>query len=138
MKKLPFALILLVFCFVGADLAQTKPLKVVKYVAPKIPGAAFASMAKGEVVVTVKIDKDGKVISSKVESGNIYLRKVSENISKEWIFNTDELSKRELKIVFVYSVKIGKNKKNIPKEPTYKVKFKKPYRLEITATAYSV
>ncbi len=136
MKKSLFAFTLLIFCFVGANFAQEKPRKVVKYFAPKYPPAAKATLADGEVIVAVIIDKNGKVISAKSESGHPLLRATSEVTGKDWIFETNELPEQKLKITFVYSIKTNNNVKNNYKDYSYKIKFKKPYRLEIRATAY--
>ncbi len=125
MKKFLFAFILLVFCFVGTNFAQEKSPKVVKYVAPQYPSAAQAVWASGYVVVTVKIDKDGKVISSKVESGHPLLRKVSEDAAKKWLFSKDKKTKeREVKITFEFNTEDQKSKKD-------RVRFIKPYRVII-------
>lgn len=104
--------------------------EVVKYVAPPYPAAAKAVRARGEVVVLVKIDKDGKVISSKAESGHPLLRKASEITAKEWLFSADETeSEREGKIIFAF---IEGNKE------TASHKFMKPNRLEVFSVPLSV
>ncbi len=136
MKKLLFASALLVLCFVATNFAQNKSPKVIKYFAPKYPPAAEATRATGEVIVSVTIDKNGKVTSAKSESGHPLLRTASEITAKEWIFATSEISEQKLKITFVYSIKINNNSKNNYKDTTYKIKFRKPYRLEIKATQY--
>ncbi len=136
MKKSLFAFTLLIFCFVGVNFAQEKLRKVVKYFAPKYPPAAKATRANGEVIVAVTIDKNGKVISAKSESGHPLLRAISEVTAKDWIFAATDLSEQTLKITFVYSVKTNNNVKNNYNDYTYKIKFKKPYRLEIRATEY--
>ncbi len=136
MKKFLFTFTLIVFCFAGTSFAQEKLPKVIKYLAPQYPAAARATGTTGEVVVAVKIDKDGKVISSKSESGHPLLRAISEKIAKEWLFTKSELSERELKISFLYSIKVNDNRKNNYKESIQKIRFRKPYRLEIISTEY--
>lgn len=119
-----FTILLLAVCSITVFAQKNNP-KVLRYFAVKYPAAAKAVRASGTVTVAVKIDKDGKVISSIAENGHPLLRKASENAAKEWIFSTDSNSEeRETKITF--SLRIGdKNKKD-------KVKFRKPYTLEIT------
>ncbi|HEY8563623.1 MAG TPA: TonB family protein [Pyrinomonadaceae bacterium] len=98
--------------------------KAVKYFAPKYPAAARAVRAAGTVIVNVKINGDGKVISAVSESGHPLLRKACENAAQEWIFSTDsKTNEREAKITFL--LRLGnRNRKD-------KVKFKKPYTLEL-------
>ena len=97
--------------------------EVIKYVAPPFPAAAKAVRASGEVVIFVKIDKDGKVISSQAVSGHPLFRRVSELAAKDWLFSADENElEREGKIVFAF---VDGGKENIFN------KFIKPNRLEI-------
>ena len=98
--------------------------EVIKYVAPLYPPAARATRTTGEVVITVKIDKEGKVIISKAESGHPLLRAASEQAAKEWLFSSDENgTEREGKIVFAF-VEATEKGTNV---------FTKPNRLEIFA-----
>lgn len=115
-----FALVL----FSTSVFAQNNSPKVIKYVAPKYPAAALAVRASGMVTVVVKINEDGKVTSATAESGHPLLRKACENAAKEWIFSRDSsIAERKLKVTFL--LRIGdKNKKD-------KVKFRKPYTLEL-------
>jgi TonB family protein len=123
MKKLSFLIILLVLSFVGTNFAQVKPPKVVKHVAPQYPAAALAVNATGEVIVAVKIDKEGKVFSAISERGHPLLRKSAEWAARNWRFsNNDEIEEREVKITFVYAAKDKKSDKDI-------IHFKKPYQL---------
>jgi TonB family protein len=126
MKRFPlilFTVLLLTLCQIPA-FAQTEQPRVLKYFAPKYPAAAQALRAAGAVDVAVKINKNGKVISAAAQSGHPLLRKACENAAKEWIFSTDSsLEERAVKITFL--LRVGeKNKKD-------KVKFKKPYTLEL-------
>lgn len=99
--------------------------KVVKYFAPQIPPAANAVMASGYVVITVKIDKVGKVTSTKVESGHPLLRKASEEAAKKWLFSKDKTAtEREVKLTFLFDSDSARNKKD-------EVRFKKPYLIII-------
>ncbi|MGI9035723.1 MAG: energy transducer TonB [Pyrinomonadaceae bacterium] len=96
---------------------------VIKYVAPIYPPAAKAVHATGEVVVEVKIDKDGKVISAEAVSGHPLLKQAGIQAAKLWLFSADENStEREGQIVFAF-VPLG----NLNDAAN----FKKPSRLEI-------
>ena len=117
--------------------AQAKQPKVIKYIAPKYPPAAVATGTKGEVIISVKIDNKGKVTQAKAESGHPLLRSSSEVIAKQWIFSSDNFNnEREIRITFAYFYKPNNDKKNNNKGSKTKIRFKKPYRLEITVTTY--
>lgn len=137
MKKFLFVSALFVFCLVSGSFAQTGAsrlkvektpsldlaplskqkilLKVVKYVAPKYPSYATAVGAKGEVSVSVKINKDGRVVFSTAESGHALLRKSSVESAGQWLFTPDEtIDEREVKITFIFRIgkKIKSNSRN--------------------------
>jgi TonB family protein len=100
-----------------------KPIEVLKYVAPKYPPAAKAVRASGEVIVNVKIDKDGKVVSAKVLSGHPLLQAISAKFAQMWLFSSDNLAERECQIVFAF-VLTKKEKLNADI-------LRKPNRLEV-------
>jgi TonB family protein len=121
------------------SISAKEKIKVVKYEVPnpKYPAVAQATMTSSEVIVLVKIDKDGKVTSSKVESGHQFFSKLSEETAQKWIFSkSDESDEREIKITFAFTIRNNNSKKNNYKATKIKVRFKKPYRLEISATMY--
>ena len=122
-RSVLFVVILFILCSV-TTFSQTENPKVLRYFAPKYPVTAQAVRAAGTVIVDVKIDKDGKVISAVAESGHPLLRKVSEIAAKEWLFLTDlNTEEREVRITFL--IRQGdRNKKD-------KLKFRKPYTLEV-------
>ena len=124
MRKSISVLIFVLAIFSFSVFAQNDAPKVIKYVAPKYPAAAQAVRASGTVDVNVKIDQEGKVVSAEAISGHPLLRKACEMAAKEWIFSSDpNINEREAKIIFI--LRIGnKNKKD-------KVKFRKPYTLEL-------
>ncbi len=124
MKKFILISLFILALFSISVLAQVDKPKVLKYFAPKYPAAAQAVRASGTIIVEVKIDRDGKVTSAVAQTGHPLMRKVCENAAKEWMFSNDpNKEEREVKITFL--LRIGdKNKKD-------KVKFKKPYALEL-------
>jgi len=137
MKKFVF-IALICLCF-GLNVFAQGKIKVLKYEIPnpKYPAVAQATLTSSEVGVLVKIDKDGKVISSKAESGHPFFRTLSEETSKKWFFSkSDKSDERELKITFAFSIKNNNSRKNNYKETKIKIRFKKPNRLEISATVY--
>jgi Gram-negative bacterial TonB protein C-terminal len=105
-----------------SNCTPNKQIEVLKYETPKYPPAARAVGATGEVVINVKIDKDGKVITSKAESGHPLLRLTAENSANLWLFSQDELAERECKIVIAFVLS--------DKDKTFS-KFSKPNRLEV-------
>jgi TonB family protein len=118
-----FIINLLLLCSIAVFAQKDKP-KVIKYFAPKYPVSAQAVRATGTIDVLVKIDKDGKVTSTNAISGHPLLRKACENAAMQWLFTPDSShDEREVKITFL--LRIGdRNKKD-------KVKFKKPYTIEL-------
>ncbi len=131
MKK--FVFIALICLCLGLNVFAQAKIKVLKYEAPSGSQAVFAVGLKGKFPVTVKIDKEGKVISA--DSGNIrpLLKEVLEKAAKKWIFSPDKyLKEREAKIIFEYRTKFENSKKNSDNPPTITSKFKKPMRFVIT------
>lgn len=102
--------------------------RVVKYVAPPFPPAARAVRAGGDVVISVRIGKDGKVVSAKIESGHPLLVQAAIGAAKQWIFTSDEAaaddSEREGRIIFAFS---------LPEKAARASRFKEPNRLEVFA-----
>lgn len=77
--------------------------KLLSFPKPPFPPAAVAVRATGEVIVLVKIGKDGKVISSAVESGHPLLKAVSEKWAKQSLFETSETpDEREVRLTYVF------------------------------------
>ena len=126
MKKFYTILFTVLFmAFSVSAFAQIENPTVIQYFAPKYPASAQAVRATGTVNVVVKIDKNGKVISANAISGHPLLRKACEVAAINWLFSTDStVEEREIKLTFL--LRLGdKNKKD-------KVKFKKPYTLELS------
>jgi len=137
MKKFIF-IALICLCF-GLNVFAQMKIKVLKYEVPnlKYPAVAQATLISSEVVVSVKIDKEGKVVSSKAESGHLIFRSLSEQAATKWLFSKDNsLDEREIKITFAFTIKNNNTDKNNFKETKIKTQLKKPYRLEISATIY--
>jgi len=110
-----------------------------KYEAPKKSPAAVAVGVKGEFVVAVKINKDGKVISANLEKVHPLLRRVLEEAVDKWLFSTDKnLEEREVKITFEYRIKSNNFKRNTDKPPKEDSHFKKPFRLVVTRIFYPI
>lgn len=137
MKK--FVLIALICLCFGLNVFAQAKIKVLKYEQPKYYPPATALGIKGEFIVGVKIDKDGKVNSTNVEKVHPLLKRVVEAAVSKWLFSTDKnLKERGVKIVFEYLIKVNKSKKNTDKPTDEKAKFKKPFHLIITRTNYPI
>ena len=114
MKKF-VSIALICFCFGLNVFAQAK-IKVLKYEVPRKSPAAAAIGLKGEFFVDVKINKDGKVISSDVEKVHPILRKLIEEAASKWLFSADKsFEERIVKIIFEYRIKSNNNRKIITK-----------------------
>ncbi len=115
--------------FCCSPMSDGNNTEVIKYVSPPFPAAARAVRATGEVIVLVKIDSEGKVVSAKSEIGHPLLRAASEQAAKQWLFSSDENgAEREGKITFAF-VHPDKETKNL---------FIVPNRLVVFATPPSI
>jgi TonB family protein len=103
--------------------------RILSFPKPPYPAAAKAVRATGEVVVTVKIDKEGKVTSANAESGHPLLRKAAEQWAKRAVFEVSEKTdEREAKLTFVFL-----------SDGDYKLKhYTNSYRTEISYVAPAV
>lgn len=107
------------------DYTQDFP-KIIKSVTPVYPSQARAVRAIGEVVVEVKIDKEGKVTSAKVERGHPLLKSISETTAKQFLFESSEKSdERIAKITFIF-LPYAEEKQNVKR-------FSDLYRIVINA-----
>lgn len=109
-----------VCCGDSSEKPYPKPTNLVK---PPYPAAARAVRAIGEVVVEVKIDKEGKVIEAKAVSGHPLLRNVSADAAKKSLFEASESDEiRDVKLTYVF----------FAPDTEKKVKrYSNPYRVEI-------
>jgi len=83
-------LLWLALIFTGACVnasAQTNDGPVVlKAVAPVFPAIAVSARATGDVIVNVKIDAKGQVISAQAVDGHALLKAVSVSTARRWKF----------------------------------------------------
>jgi len=101
--------------------------EVIKYIKSAYPPTAAAVGAVGEVVVIVKINKEGNVVSAQAISGHPLLRNVSAQAARQWVFSRDDsMEERNGNLVFAFGG-FGKEKTNRP--------LVKPNRVEIFAWA---
>ena len=75
----------LVLC-VGSALAATTHRAIVSRVTPAYPELARRMHVTGKVVLLVSIDADGKVSSTKVESGHALLAPAAQDAVSHWRF----------------------------------------------------
>jgi len=106
---------------------------VIAAVAPATyPAIARAANAHGEVIIEVKVNAAGDVLSAKLISGHPLLQKVSEEAAKQWKFSRSETTKeRTVRLTFGFqTVDKGPN-------PQYEftMVFLPPYRVEVQAYA---
>jgi Gram-negative bacterial TonB protein C-terminal len=97
--------------------------KIIMLPKPLYPAAARAVRAFGEVVVSVEIDKEGKVTSANAVSGHPLLRSISLVSAKGCLFETSENDiVRQVNLTYVYL--LPENDKNLSH-------YSNPYRIEI-------
>ena len=97
----------------GAISADGCP-KMLSFIVPNYPNTARAVRALGEVVVSVKIDKEGKVMSALAESGHTLLKKSCEQAARKSLFApSDKDDVREVKLIFVFLRDEATKKENI-------------------------
>ncbi len=103
--------------------AVGKSPEVVKYIKPMYPPTAVAVGASGEVVISVKIGREGNIISAQAISGHPLLRNITAQAALQWIFSRDEsMEERDGKLVFAFG--------GFSKEKTGRP-LRKPNRVEI-------
>jgi len=89
-----------VCCTTSSGIRFPKPTSLPK---PPYPPAARAVRAVGEVVVSVKIDNDGKVQAAVAESGHPLLRAAAAAAAKGARFESTEITaEREAKLTYVF------------------------------------
>ena len=117
-----------VCCFTQSGVPYPKPTSLPK---PPYPAAARAVRARGEVVVDIRIGKDGKVISAKAESGHPLLRAASLVGARNSKFETSEQEvERESKLMYVF-LGDADEKKGL-------IRYSNPYRIEIVSEAATI
>lgn len=105
--------------------------KIVKIQKPPYPAAARAVGAAGEVVVEVKFDKEGKVISAKAVSGHPLLRSASVQAARQSLFEASENDEqREVKLTFIFLPN--------PNGKENKKRYSNPYRIEVIAEIFMI
>ena len=83
--------------------------KLLRFPKPSYSVNARLIHATGEVIVVVKIDKNGKVILAKAESGHPLLQTVSEKAAENSRFESSEIDNvREAKLTYVFLDNNGK------------------------------
>ena len=98
--------------------------KIINLARPPYPAAARAVLARGEVVVELKIDKEGKVVEAKAVSGHPLLRKVSELAAQKSLYEASESDEtREVKLTFAF-LPDNREKEGVRR-------YSNPYRVEV-------
>ena len=98
--------------------------KIINFVKPIYPQAARAVRAMGEVLVEVKIDKEGNVTSAKAVSGHPLLRAASEQAALKSTFETSE-NNAERSTRLIYSFYFSSQTKKSVK------RYSAPCRMEV-------
>lgn len=69
---------------------------------PPYPAAAMATRTRGEIIVTVKIDKDGNVTSAEIEHGHPLLKTASLAAAKSARFEPSSEIERKARLTYVF------------------------------------
>lgn len=93
---------------------------------PAYPAAARAVRAGGEVVVQLRVDQEGKILSAKATSGHPLLKAAAEAAARGSRFEPSEQHDREVKLVYVF-IPDGEPKRSGV------VRYSDAYRIEIIA-----
>ncbi|MBK8467250.1 MAG: TonB family protein [Chloracidobacterium sp.] len=88
-----------VCCVLSSGAAFPKPIVLPK---PPYPAAAKAIRARGEVVVTVKVDHEGNVTSATAESGHRFLKGTAVAAAKSARFEPSTATEREARLTFFF------------------------------------
>ena len=109
---------------VSAGIAFPKPVLLPK---PPYPPAARATRTRGEVIIAVKIDRHGDVISAEIESGHILLKGSSLATAKSAHFEPSSEVERKSRITYVFLDCEEKRRDGI-------TRYSSPYRVELEST----
>lgn len=101
---------------------------VLQAMGPKYPPIALAAKASGEVVIEVKINKQGLVTDTNIVSGHKLLREATTQAAKRWIFSpvTSGKEDRKERLIFRYVI-LADDASYADEGSIYKV----PYEYEI-------
>jgi TonB family protein len=103
-----------------------KPV-VVKAVAPAFyPPIAISARAEGRIIVEIKMDAAGKVISARAFEGHPLLRKVAEKAAERWQFAPVSSDTKDLTARLTFVFKIA------AKGEETEITFRPPYQVEMT------
>lgn len=138
MKLLPFILLFLFSSFLAVNGQNSSSLpKVIKAVAViSYPAAAIAVNAQGNVKISVKINKEGKVESAKIISGHKFLTKISERAALLWKFEpTNNKEQNEIILTFFYKIVGSSEEEETSFISPYQVNFYfKPLEIDTTSS----
>ena len=101
--------------------------EILEIAVPSYPEKPSGVREQGEVVLEVKIDKDGRVTSVQTISGLEGLRNVSEIAARQWRFKGTGIHNKQI-LIFAFTLK-----KNIGEIPIISSVFRAPSRLELFA-----
>jgi len=111
-------------CCAAADgVPFAKPIVLPR---PPYPPAALAVHASGEVVVVVKIGRDGRVISATPETGHPLLRQISLAAALGSRFEESDHDNRDVKLTYVFLGNEDEKPGMVRYENRYRIKVQAP------------
>jgi TonB family protein len=101
-KLVPAFFVLILSCALFAQ----SDIQVLKQVAPeRYPPAAMAVRAHGDVMVSVDLNADGKVVEAKALVGHPLLREIAQLAAKQWEFSTSkDIRTRNVNLTFSFEI----------------------------------
>ncbi len=118
-------LMVAIFAMVSVAAAQSEFPAVLDYALPQgYPPAARAVHAEGEVLIAVQVATNGKVLTATAITGRAFLRRVSEDAARRWVFAMME-SESFLTLRFIYKIQPKKG-------PLIEHGMTGPYRIQFT------
>lgn len=98
------ALTLLFGCHLIQRDNSIKNLVVKRVTIPQYPSIAAIARVEGKVVIKIKVDEKGKVVSTETVEGSRLLRKAAEEATQAWLFEptgkSSELQEEKLTFIF--------------------------------------
>lgn len=110
-----FLFLTFLFLSFAVTIGAQESLQVLVQKAPDAyPPAAHAVRARGEVIVEVEVDGDGKVLSTRAMSGHPLLRATSEATARQWVFSRLDASTERIRKVNLFFEFVDGESESIP------------------------
>ena len=125
---LSISILIVIACAITKATPLDEQFSVVAAVAPSYPQALRTARLKGDVIVEVKIDQSGSVISAEAVSGHRALIELCIKAAKAWQFSPENKSgiSRKTRLTFSF-----RDMERDEKEDELIIRFLPPYKVEV-------